>query len=250
MKINRHIFHLPPFLSTTWKTILALHLEKKPEQVLIISLTNGLKIEIPNLDPKIIQAIFTIHAQVLEQEHAPLQSIQAPPSPPLSEKSSVAISENPVLNIPLFPGMPNSDNLGVFMQHNSEQADAPNLPKELMEKITSLSKTIGLHDSTTVPKAEPHCNCFFCQIARAMHGESVENDQKEENQQNSAEEEEEITEEDLKFRTWDISQTADKLYLVSNPIDSKEYYSVFLGNPIGCTCGDKNCEHIRAVLST
>ena len=62
--------------------------------------------------------------------------------------------------------------------------------------------------------------------------------------------EEEITEDDLKFRNWDIRQTADKLYAVTNPLDENEHYSVFLGTPLGCTCGEKNCEHIRAVLNS
>jgi hypothetical protein len=79
---------------------------------------------------------------------------------------------------------------------------------------------------------------MHCQIAKALHGELPE------------EQEEEVTDEDLKFRLWDIDQTGDKLYVVTNPLDSKEYYNVFLGDPIGCTCGEKNCEHIRAVLNS
>ena len=59
-----------------------------------------------------------------------------------------------------------------------------------------------------------------------------------------------MNEEDLKFRNWEIEQTADKLYIVTNPFDKNEHYSVFLGDPLGCTCGEKNCEHIRAVLTT
>lgn len=215
--------------------------------VLIVSLNNGSKIEIPNLDPQVVQAIFTIHAQILEQEHTPHihRNVPSPAEP--SNQNPVATTENPIsLNIPFFPGIANVDNLGVFMQHNQEQADSPDLPKELMDKITSLSKAIGLQDAANMPKAEPHCNCYFCQIARAMHGENITIQEA----KNTLIEEEEITEEDLKFRTWDIEQTADRLYLVSNPIDTKEYYSVFLGEPIGCTCGEKNCEHIRAVLSS
>ena len=35
-----------------------------------------------------------------------------------------------------------------------------------------------------------------------------------------------------------------------DPLDPNEHYNVFLGTPLGCTCGEKDCEHIRAVLST
>jgi PhoH-like ATPase len=49
---------------------------------------------------------------------------------------------------------------------------------------------------------------------------------------------------------WGIEQTAEQLYKVTNPLDANEQYNVFLGTPLGCTCGLKNCEHIRAVLNT
>jgi hypothetical protein len=35
-----------------------------------------------------------------------------------------------------------------------------------------------------------------------------------------------------------------------NPLDHKEHYNVFLGDPIGCSCGNNNCEHIQAVLKS
>lgn len=249
MKINRHMFHLPPYISTSWKFIAALHVEKREVVVLVVSLTTGTKIEIPNLDAKIIQAIFTIHAQVLDSEQLnknTTSSVQNPTS--ANTAAAIATGENTIsLNLPLPPVLANTENLGAFLQHNPEQAEAPNLPHEMLEKISGLSKAIGIQDSATLPKAEPHCNCFYCQIARAMHGETPSATVEELSQ---ATEEEEVTEEDLKFRTWDIQQTADDLFLVTNPLDAKEYYSVFLGDPIGCTCGSKNCEHIRAVLST
>jgi hypothetical protein len=68
--------------------------------------------------------------------------------------------------------------------------------------------------------------------------------------QDEEEQEEMVSDEELKFRSWDVVQTGEKLYLVCNPIDSKEHYNVYLGEPIGCTCGQTHCEHIRAVLNT
>ena len=125
------------------------------------------------------------------------------------------------------------------MQHNPAQADSPPMPKELLEKITGIAKVLGLEDPSQLPKPEPHCNCPFCQIARSFHGGEAE-----------VKMEEEVSAIDLQFRTWDIKQTAEKLYTLTNPLDEKEYYNVFLGDPLGCTCGQKNCEHIRAVLNS
>lgn len=132
-------------------------------------------------------------------------------------------------------------NMGNLLQHNSEASDSPDMPKEVLDKIASISKTIGFENSDNLPKAEPHCNCMHCQIMRALH-EEKEND--------LVQMEEEISDHDLKFRDWDINQTGDKLYIVSNPLNSSEHYNVFLGNPVGCTCGERNCEHIRAVLNS
>ena len=69
-------------------------------------------------------------------------------------------------------------------------------------------------------------------------------------QENKEREEEIVSDEDLKFKTWDIVQTGEKLYDVTNPLDTKEQYHVYLGEPVGCTCGEQYCEHIRAVLSS
>jgi hypothetical protein len=224
-------------------------MEKREIPMLVVSLTTGARIEIPNLDPKIVQAIFTIHSQVLDPEHPPKNAAPAASSQASTTPATALVNnENMIsLNLPLPPAFANIENLGSFLQHNPEQMEAPDLPKEMLERIAGLSKVIGIQDSVTLPKAEPHCNCFYCQIARAMHGETPPAAAEEPSQ---VAQEEEVTEEDLKFRTWDIQQTADNLFLVSNPFDVKEYYSVFLGDPIGCTCGNKNCEHIRAVLST
>jgi hypothetical protein len=81
---------------------------------------------------------------------------------------------------------------------------------------------------------------MHCQVARAIHNESS---LKKEN-------EDIVTEEDLRFRIWDIHQTGEKLYTVTNPLDPREQYNVFLGSPLGCTCGQNNCDHIKAVLSS
>ena len=62
--------------------------------------------------------------------------------------------------------------------------------------------------------------------------------------------EEEVSREDLQFREWDIEQTSEKVYVVTNPLDKEEKYQIHLGKPIGCTCGSAHCDHIRAVLES
>ena len=62
--------------------------------------------------------------------------------------------------------------------------------------------------------------------------------------------EEIVSDAELHFREWDIKQLEKQLYNVTNPLDTTEHYQVFLGTPLGCTCGKTNCEHIRAVLNS
>ncbi len=249
MLITSSILSIPPYISTSWKNIASLHVEMQPSHpVLVVILTAGARINIPNLDPTSIETIFAIHAKHLESEQG-IALIKSPPK----KLSNIPPIQNPLpasfsfpFEIP-FNSPLNIDNMGTALQHNPEQSDAPNLPKELIEKITSLSKTIGINDPNMIPQPEPHCNCTHCQISRALRaGFEIQ----QEPEQTACIEEEIVSEEDLKFRTWDINQTGEKLFIVQNPLDFKEHYSVYLGEPIGCTCGQKHCEHVRAVLNS
>jgi len=212
MKISDKILSLPPYLSTPWKNVIALHVEPRPYGlVLAIDLATGVRIEVPNLDKPTIEKIFEMHAQTFEED----KKIQI-----------------------VFPL--GAEGFSSMMQHNMDKADSADLPPELLEKAAAMTKSLGLFDASSLPQAEPHCNCPHCQILRALH-ETPKQEQIEE---------EAVSDADLQFRTWDISQEADKLYTVKNPLDEKEHYSVFLGKPLGCTCGQKNCEHIQAVLKS
>jgi hypothetical protein len=222
MKINYKILSIPPYISIAWKHICSLHVENRQGFVILcIGLMNGLKIEIPHLEPRIIELIFSSHAKYLEQEGS-------------SKSPSSNVAESISFGFPLKLGGPGLENLGTIMQHQPEQKNAADLPSEVLSKIRTISKAIGVDESSGIIKAEPHCNCPYCQIARSILNDSEEQEHPKE---------EIIHEEDLKFRGWDIEQTGDNLYIVSNPIDQKEKYNVYLGEPIGCTCGEKNCEH-------
>ena len=220
MKFTDKILSLPPYISTSWKNVLSLHVENRQGfLLLVVELVNGSRVMIPGLDQPTIEKIFACHADFLEEQES-------------STKKPTTFAFPLAFNFPEIEGM------NGMLQHNPDQANTLPLPAELLEKVSNLTKMMGENVSSLLPKAEPHCNCPHCQIMRALTGEA------------NSSPEEEVTEEDLKFRTWDITQTADKLYTVINPLDVKEHYNVFLGEPIGCTCGQKDCEHIQAVLKS
>lgn len=239
--ITQNILSIPPYISTAWKNITSLHVEPHLSgPVLIIVMTSGKQIEIPRIDKDSLRAIFKAHANYLEME----QNTASKKSPSLTSGMDLLTAS---FKMPLespFNSVLNMESMGAVLQHNPEQSHSPDLPPELLQRIGALSRTIGITDPDVIPQAEPHCNCTHCQIARALHKGF------EERVEAVTEEEEIVTDEDLKFRTWDISQTGEKLFIVQNPLDEKEHYSVFLGEPVGCTCGEKHCEHVQAVLKS
>lgn len=226
MKITPQILSIPPYLSTTWKNIAALNVREEGSLFrLIVILQDRVQIEVPHLDKETVDAIFEAHAKYAENGGAP---------PPLN-----ALDSPYTFTLPLKTDGPALDVFGAGMKHSPEQANLPPLPPEVLEKIVIIAKAFGLDDTALLPNPEPNCNCMFCQVARSL------------SQEPSSEEEEAVKDAELHFRSdWDVAQTAEKLYLVTNPLDTNEHYNVFLGDPLGCTCGNKNCEHIRAVLST
>lgn len=242
MKINQKILSIPPYISTAWKNITSLYIqEENGGKVLIVTLSNDSLIEIPNLNQAILEEVFAAHARYIEsgsQEKAPVKTSQ-------NNAQMSKVLDSSLLNSPFPMGADGLSNLNMVMHHNQEQAYSPDLPPEILKKITAMTKTLGIEgELNNMPKAEPHCNCFYCQIARSLH--SGDDTQVEEQPQT----EEPVSDEDLKFRDWIINQTSDKLYNVTNPLNTEEHYQVFLGEPVGCTCGEKNCEHIRTVLNS
>ena len=128
------------------------------------------------------------------------------------------------------------------MQHNPAQANSPDLPEEVLNKVSAIAKIVTPEDMKSLPKAEPHYNCIHCQIARAIH-KGIQN------MDGEREDEEEVADEELQFQQWDIKQKGE-LFVVTNRLDTAEQYHVYLGNPVGCTCGKSGCEHIVAVLKS
>jgi hypothetical protein len=178
---------------------------------LTIILLNKKEVQISGLSEEEVSAVFSAHALYSAKK----------------EKTPFAFGNPFSLKLPPL-GAPFAD----AALHNPEHANLPPLPPEILEKIGMVAQTLGLADG---PPAEPNCNCFYCQVARTLNPEASE---------------ERVSDEELSFRTWDVHQKGDKLYAVTNPLDPNETYQVFLGSPVGCTCGDTHCEHIRAVLQS
>lgn len=217
IKITDKVLSLPPYISTSWKNIVSLRVESRSYgHAFLIELASGGVVEVPNLDLKILETVFSTHARVVEQANS---------------------QENSITQTFAFPFPLPIEGLTSVLQHNPEQSDTPPLPTEMLEKLKSI-KEILPQDLSSFPKSEPHCNCPYCQILRAVTQEESP----------AAALEEAVTDEDLKFKTWDIKPENEKLYCVSNPLDPKEQYHVFLGDPLGCTCGNSHCDHIQAVL--
>ncbi len=242
-KINHKILSLPPYISTSWKNVSTLHMnEVDGKPTLIVALQSGSTIQVPHLTPSLIEQVFAAHSAFLEKEER--QSA----SPDATKHHGSGQNNTPLsLGVPfqIFKGANAFDQLGSMLCHNPQQSNAPDLPEEMLRRIASISKTFGIDfEQSNIAKPEPHCNCTYCQIARAIWSENFDS------KTQAEEEEERVSEEDLKFRDWEIEQTSENLYEVTNPIDKTEHYRVFLGSPVGCTCGQKNCEHIRTVLNS
>lgn len=237
MKINEKVLNLPPYLSTTWFHVAALHMKGN---LLVVSLTDGNTVTIPGLPKDIVDSAFRYHALFLENEE-------------IQTTSPSIRNQNPENEL-LFNGQSGSTirfaigpmgELGQMMQHNPAQANAPDLPSEILQKVSALAKMIAPEDETVLPKPEPSCNCFHCQIARAINHSA-----REEEIEPSLEHEEVVHDEELQFQQWTITQTGEKLFSVTSRLDESEKYHVYLGHPVGCTCGQDGCEHILAVLKS
>jgi len=229
--INENYISIPPYLSTKWNFIDAIHMDGS---LLVISLADGSVVEIPDLSLDVIEQVFSAHAKSLEKSDEAKQQT-------LSKNTLGALGGD----IPLLKfGISGGESFGAMMQHSIENSHAPDLPKEILEKVVTVAKIVAADSGMEVPKAEPHCNCPHCQIARAINS-GLENSEE-------AVEQEEVPEvvkdEDLTFSQWIIEEAGDKLYDVINKLDASEKYTVHIGTPVGCTCGEEGCEHLIAVL--
>lgn len=228
MNFNDKFFHFPTFLSTSWSHVSALTLN--PQGCLMFIMVSDDVITLPLLPKEVVEKIFIAHATFLENQVLN-QPIHKPSRPILNPKENGE-------PLPFRFSFGSLEGMGTNLQHNPNQKNIPNLPEEMLTKLAEVSRILAPSDPDQLPKAEPHCNCYHCQIARALSGQVTQGEAGEE----------QVTSEDLHFEQWEITQTGEKLFSVTNKLDQMENYSVHLGTPIGCTCGKEKCEHIHAVL--
>lgn len=237
MKINEKILSIPPYISTTWSQIAALRMKGS---VLSVTMTDGETINISGLSSDLINQIFSYHAAFLEKETLPSSQTSYPATKGGFKEGLGPLAESTTLSF----AFGTIDGMNMMAQHNPAQADAPDLPSEVLQNISEIAKTALPLGDLQLPKSEQHCNCFYCQIARVINPSELLIESSVEH------EEEVVTEDELRFEQWSIIQTGDNLYNVTSRLDDNEKYSVFLGHPVGCTCGKDGCEHILAVLKS
>lgn len=242
MKINNKILSIPPHISTNWGNITSI-ITKGP--LLVIHLQDGRTVDIPGLEQAVIEVIFTTHANFLEQSSNNPLSMKMLPFPqggssPLLPQIDTGVRFN--------LGSMEDFGSSVF-QHNPEQSQIPEIPSEILSKILAITKIISPAEQMELPKAEPHCNCVHCQLSRAAHQELPQAEIPLTTTQATASiQDDVVSDAELNFQQWEIVQTGEKLFSVTNRLEPQERYSVYLGTPIGCTCGKSGCEHTLAVL--
>lgn len=233
MKITNKIISIPPYISTSWENIASLHVS---DENLIIALIDNTRISIPKLTMQELEEIFAAHALFLEQLNLPAE---APVQQQLANPFKL-----------LFGTL---ESISQALQHNPNYSNLAPLPQEIAEKVEQLGKTLPPEELSNFLHPVAGCNCMYCQISRILKGD-VSSQETEASSppprrpMHIENTEDEVTAEDLHFEQWKVETLNDKMYLVTNKLDPNEHYSVYLGDPIGCTCGKQDCEHIVAVL--
>jgi len=228
--INEKLLSIPPRLSVSWKEVSSLY-EKNDN--LHIVLRGGELVVLEELETEILDLIFHFHAIFLEKRAEERHRETMSSTGLVKWPDQMATGDMPMFKM----GLPMLDPMGMMVEHNPEQKDAPPLPPELLEKVSGVIRLL-VEDSDSLPKPEENCQCFHCQIARAIQPEKTES------------QDETISLEDLTFSDWEVEDAGDRQFKVKNKLDPDEVYSVFLGSPVGCTCGRPNCEHVVAALKS
>ena len=223
MKITSTILSIPPYISTSWDKVATVHVS---EGNVHVHLKDGTMVTLHDLSADVIEQIFSFHAQSLEKQQT------------FKHLETRYIGEISPIRLPFGP----LESMAQMLQHNPKQADLPPIPEEAVGKISQMAKMLSFDEIHAMQPPEPDCNCLYCQISRVLRGAI-------ELKADIAETEEEtVSDADLQFEEWNIEPIGEKLFLVTNKLDHQEEYRVFLGDPVGCTCGKVGCEHMLAVL--
>jgi hypothetical protein len=235
MKLTPQIFSIPPYISTRWDFVLSLRVS---DNVLIVTLKDGTTCTIPDLSKETIDQIFAFHTEAEEAQDRERENLK-----PLLESMKTGFKDLMQMLSKLGTGV--SGPLGRALEHDPRSANLPELPPDMVKKVQMLLNVIPKEDLLAMPENVAGCHCMYCQINRILR-KAIEAE--EEGMPDVLAESEPVEEKDLQFSEWIVEPIADKLYKVTSPLNHTEEYRVFLGDPIGCTCGKPRCEHILAVL--
>ena len=235
MKLTPKIFSIPPYISTRWEFILSLRVT---DDVLMVTLKDGTICTIPNLPKETIDQIFAFHAEAEEAQDQERENLQ-----PLLESMKMGFKD--LMQMLSKLGATAVGSIGKALEHDPQNANLPELPQDMVKKVQLLLNVIPKEDILAMPEGIPGCHCMYCQIngilRRAIEG-------REGSAPDALAESEPVEEKDLQFSEWIVESIGDKLYKVTNKLNHSEEFRVFLGDPIGCTCGKPHCEHVLAVL--
>lgn len=249
MKVDNRFISIPPYISTGWASVESIRVH---EGILFITLHDGEQVKIPQLSSEQVSLIFNAHAAFMEDEQQFMEELDEDEdeknSLPFPFGDSISLGngdENSMFSMQISGLINTPGVVGISMQHNPRHANAPDLPKEILQRITSISQIIGAQNMEMLPDPQPQCNCPFCQISNAIKRthiseRSLENEHKEQ----------EVRAEELQFNQWEIALLEPDLFSVKNKLDHTEIYKVCLKPKVGCTCGEQGCEHIVAVLKS
>lgn len=251
MKINEQILSIPPYISTSWHYVASI---KMKGRFISLTLTDGDAINIPNLSDENIDLIYKMHTQHIEttsfQDLASKKNNSEPEKKQLSILSKAFLEKESQNSFPFKFGFSAFDGMNAIAEHNPLEMDAPDLPPPLLEKLAQVANIIAPEDAALMAGDVANCNCFHCQITRAINQNLNQTIEEHLEAIKDEIEEEIVSEKDLTFNQWDVLPDGEQLFTVINKLDIQEQYKVFLGSPVGCNCGQPHCEHIIAALKT
>lgn len=235
-KINSKILLIHPFISVAFQEVSYLTAQiQNGALILLVGLKNGTVVPVPSLSEKEILSAFLAHEQHVEEMGLQKAAFFHKLSRATPIDGAIA-TDLPSLSFQL-------SDLGTLPLngHDDSMKDAPPLPKDVIEKVSLVARTLG-GDLFEQIEFVPNCNCFFCQIARSIKEDLAR--MKGEEEQIEEEPEAPLSKE------WVITEIGDHLFRVSHHTDSSQVYTVSLKGQIQCSCGQERCLHIRAVLES
>ncbi len=250
-KIPKH-FSIPLRFSANWSDVTAISFDNDE---LKICLNSGQEVFFKDLDLKTVDNIFKQHSKYIsslenqeasEKQTPQKKSNEAPsPTEQTNQDHTFEVLQKglkEVVSMTMKLGGSAIGELGAILEHNPAHAELPPLPQDMAERMKVLSNIIPKEDLEAMNPPIEGCNCLYCQIQRIIRNESSKTFE------TSPHEEDAVDDKELEFSEWQVTSIGDKLYSVVNKLDTNEEYRVFLGEPMGCTCGRPHCEHIVAVL--